>query len=124
MDTLIDSIRAAVADGAPDDTKRAGADACRAILAALAATAGQPLAAEPIGPAAPPADRPRITPTAAGIATAIAALRDVPGDQLLDLAIAKLRALMPLAETATASHAFRVPLLPLPPQLGVRGGGA
>ncbi len=69
----------------------------------------------------PPPDRPHVPPTATGIATAIAALRDVPGDQLLDLAIAKLRSLVPVETTAPPSHAFRVPLLPIA-HLAPRGG--
>ncbi len=120
MDTLIDSIRAAITDGATDDTKRAGADACRAILAALDATAGARL---PVAPPAPETARPRLPPTTAGIATAIAALRDVPGDQLLDLAIAKLRAIVPIDTSGSMSHAFRVPLLPVG-HLTPPGGGS
>lgn len=118
MDTLLDSIRAAITDGATDDTKRAGADACRAILAALDATPVAPLA---VAQTAPDPDRPHIPPTAAGIATAIAALRNIPGDQLLDLAIAKLRALIPTEGAPTPPAAFRVPLVPLPVTRDRRG---
>ena len=58
--------------------------------------------------------RPRIAPSAAGIATAITALRAVPADQLLDLAIAKLRALVPTEVSPPHAPAFRVELVPAP----------
>jgi hypothetical protein len=102
MDPLIDSIRAAVADGASDDAKDAGAQACRAILAALEAQGGAPLASAP-SPASP-------------IAAAVATLRTIPPDQLLDLVIAKLRLAVPATDapaTATAA-APRFVYLPIP----------
>lgn len=85
METLLESIRTGIAADASEEQRAAGADACRTILTALDATAGQPLA----------------TPTgvsSSAIATAVATLRNVPPDQLLDLAIARLRAALP-AET-------------------------
>ena len=106
MDTLIDSIRAAVADGATDDAKAAGAVACRAILAALEAQSGQPLAGAASAMAAP---------IASSIGNAFSALRAVPPDQLLDVVIAKLRAKLPAdAALASATRPIAFHLVPLP----------
>ena len=78
MDALLESIRAALAADATADAKAAGAAACRTILTALDATATAPIPTSP-----------SINPTA--VANIVGALRGVPPDQLLDLAIAKLR---------------------------------
>jgi hypothetical protein len=101
MDTLIDAIRAALADGATDDTKRAGANACRAILAALDAEPGASLA-----PAAPAIN-----------ATMITALGRMDLNQLLDVAIARLRVLNAANSNAappTPSRGVSFPLVPVP----------
>ena len=82
MENIVESIRAAIASGATPETRAAGATACRAILAALESTPGQPLAAA-------------TAPAPSQIATALAALRGAPAEQLLDLAIARLRAALP-----------------------------
>jgi hypothetical protein len=100
MDQLIDSIRAAIADGADDAAKQAGANACRAILAALEARHGEPLASKPAA--------------ASPIATTFAALRGVPPEQLLDLVIAKLRSKLPADAKLAASRPVAFQLLPLP----------
>lgn len=84
MDSLLESIRSALAPEATPDTRAAGASACRTILAALDSVAGQPLAS-----AVP------VSPNPSNIASTVAALRGVPAEQLLDLAIAKLRAALP-----------------------------
>jgi hypothetical protein len=78
METIVETIRAALADDATPDARAAGVAACRAILAKL----------EPPSPPAPAAPMPNI----AGI---VGALRNVPPNQLLDLAIAKLRGSLP-----------------------------
>jgi hypothetical protein len=105
MDTLIDSIRAAITDGATDDTKRAGANACRAILAALDAAPGSSLAA----------------PAPAINASVIGALGRMDLNQLLDVAIARLRVLNASNSNAppTPSRGVSFPLVPIP-----RGGDA
>jgi hypothetical protein len=77
MDTLIDQIRAALTEGATDDSKQAGANACRTILTALDAKAGEPLAAAPPAASAQPV---------------LAAIGKMDLNQLLDLVIARLRA--------------------------------
>ena len=75
MQDLIEAIRAAVADGATADQKAHGAAACRAILAALGAEAGKPIAM-PGAPAASP-------------------LAGIDPGQAIDLLIAKLSAMVP-----------------------------
>jgi hypothetical protein len=83
MENVLEAIRAAVAVDATAEARTAGVAACRAILAALEAQPGEPIVANVVAPSPSP------------IATVVAALRGVPADQLLDLAIAKLRAALP-----------------------------
>src|SRR5262245_20336165 len=103
METLIDAIRAAISDGAPPEARTAGASACRTILAALEAKAGQPIAAP-----TPVSQSPATAPPIAAIG---AALRGLPADQLLDLAIAKLRAMVP-ADQQPAVRGIQIPIVP------------
>jgi hypothetical protein len=83
-ESLIQSIHAALADGASDEARATGVAACRTILGVLEATHGTPIVA---------------TPPTSPIASIVHALRGMPADQLLDLAIAKLRGLVPDAAT-------------------------
>jgi hypothetical protein len=99
MDNVIESIRAAIASDATPEAKSAGIAACRAVLGALEGTPGQPLAA----PAA-----------ASPVAALVGALRGVPPDQLLDLAIAKLRASLPAGANVPAATPINFHLIPLP----------
>lgn len=48
METLIDAIRLSIASDASVEARTAGARACRTILAALEAKAGEPLAPTPV----------------------------------------------------------------------------
>jgi hypothetical protein len=100
IDSSLTTIRAALASDATPEARAAGATACRTILLALDA-AGPP-------PAAPPALNP------AAIASALTALRGVSPDQLLDLAIAKLRAALPVGGDAPAASAIRFRMIPVP----------
>lgn len=102
MDQLLEAIRNATATDATDDARTAGAHACRTILTALEAKPGESLA-PPIGAAVP--DSP--------IAAVVAGLRGVPMDQLLDLAISKLRTMVP-AEAATPATKIAIPLIQVP----------
>lgn len=100
MDKLLESIRAAIATDASAQSRGAGAAACRTILAALEATPGQTLDASPVN--------------ASQIASVVGALRGLPPDQLLDLAIAKLRAALP-ADTALARvEPLKFHIIPMP----------
>jgi hypothetical protein len=115
METLIDQIRAAVADGATDDAQQAGANACRSILAALdarhatnevSASANSAPSAVP-STAAPSAPRPASAPCTVGELPALVAIRAVPRGQILDYVIEKLRALQPEAQaSATLTSAI------------------
>jgi len=92
MDELIDSIRVAVAPSATADQRAAGVAACRALLTALGAEVGKPF-----------------TPTSVGVTPPARALRGLSVDQALDLAIAKLRSMIPaesMPTTPTASLAI------------------
>ena len=86
MDNLIDAIRLATATDATDEARAIGAHACRTLLLALDAKAGEPLAAP--APAGETAAMPQF-------AAVVGALRGMPPEQLLDLAIARLRAALP-----------------------------
>lgn len=99
METVIESIRAAVAPDASAEAKAAGVTACRAILAALEATQGQAFA--PVVPASP-------------VAAVVGALRGVPPEQLLDLAIAKLRAALPAGADVAPVRPIKIELVPVP----------
>jgi hypothetical protein len=102
---LIDAIRAAIEPDAPATARAAGIDACRTILSALGAASGESLAAAPTSPSP--------------IAAVVARLRGVPPDQLLDLAIAKLRAALPAGADAPAVTPLRFHIVPV---AGSRGG--
>ena len=88
MEELLESIRAATAADANAELRAVGVAACRTILAALDPTPDIPTATG-------------IPTTTSPIATMIGALRDVPPDKLLDLAIARLKAALP-ADTQLA----------------------
>jgi hypothetical protein len=99
MESLIDAIRVAIAADAPPEARIAAIDACRAIMTALGATPGEPiLAAVPENP----------------LAAIVGALRGVPPDQLLDLAIDKLRAALPAGTDVPAVTPVKFHIVPLP----------
>jgi len=106
MENLLDAIRASVAADATDETKAAGAAACRTILTALEGTPGAPLAA-PIF-------------NASEIASAVSMMRGVPAEQLLDLAIARLRAALPDGDKLPAVKPTNFRIVPIPPLVGKR----
>ena len=138
METLIEAIRVAVQSDATDEAKHQGALACRTILTALEAKAGEPLVpptqaptdAPPVAQAtqaatsATPA-RPPIGPQQ--VAAIVGALRGMPPDQLLDLAITRLRAALPSEAVAPAVAPVRFHLIPisqLAASVGVKGGAS
>ncbi len=100
MDELIESIRAGVAAEASPEARAAGANACRTLLTALEAVAGQPMSL------------PVATPSP--VAAAVAMLRGVPPDQLLDLAIARLRAALPADAEAPRVEPLKFHIIQLP----------
>ena len=100
METHIDAIRAAVANNATPEARAAGAQACRTLLAALEATPGQPIEAAP-QPGAP-------------LQAIVAALRGMPPEQVLDVAIARLKAALPADTAVEAMPRFNVQLVGVP----------
>ena len=91
MQDQIEAIRAAVTDGATPEQKAHGAQACRAILAALGAQAGSPILM-----AGAPTPQP---------------LAGIDPGQAIDLLIAKLSAMLPKEGDAKAA----APAPPSPP---------
>jgi hypothetical protein len=103
IDQTLTTIRSALAVDATLEARTAGANACRVVMALLVASEAPTPAAPALNPAA--------------IATAITALRGVPPDQLLDLAIAELRAALPAGTQATPANAFKMPFVPVLPRV-------
>jgi hypothetical protein len=103
MQDLIESIRLAVAPEATDELRATGATACLAILRALEANPGESLAMAP-----PPVPMPD------AVATVVTALRGVPPEQLLDLAIARLRTALPPGQPAPTVQPLKFQLIPIP----------
>lgn len=101
MDQLLEAIRTATATDASDEARAAGAHACRTILTALQAKPGEALA--PVAVEASP------------MQTVVAALRGMPPEQLLDLAIARLKAALPAGAEAPAVQPVKFQLLPVAP---------
>jgi len=94
MEAMIETIKLAVADGATGEAKKAGADACRTILAALDAEPGVALAVT--------------TPAASPLA-------GIDPTQLLDLVIAKLQTVVgDEPTTAKPAGGYRVQIVPVP----------
>lgn len=109
MDDLIEAIRVACASDATDDIKQRGAQACRTLLTAFDAKAGEPLASTPA------AESTNTVPPGAQIAAIVGALKGLPPEQLLDMAIARLRAALPKDTPAPAVASLRVPIIQLAP---------
>ena len=103
MENVIESIRAAIASDATPEAKAAGATACRAILAALESTPGQPIALSTVAPM-----------SGSQIASVVSALRGVPPDQLLDLAIQRLRAGLPVGVEVPTTPPLKFHIVPVP----------
>ena len=107
MENLLEAIRGALAPDATDEMKAAGIGACREILRALGSL-DAPLAAPP-------------TPAPLPIANIVSALRGVPPDQLLDLAITRLRAALPPGTDVPTVKPMKFHLIPVPRSLGPGG---
>jgi hypothetical protein len=89
MEEAITAIQDALKPDATIEMRAMGAAACRSILAVLEP---KPTAPSPIL-------------DAAGVASLVAAVRAAPPDQLLDLAIAKLRSALPAGADAEVTVA-------------------
>lgn len=104
MESLLETIRAAIANGATTEHKAAGVQACRTIISALDTEPGKPLV-PPTMLATSPAARPTLDP-------------------MLDLAIARLAPIASARDAATAPPATqRVSAVPrqLPTGCGFQG---
>lgn len=91
METLLQYIAAAMADDATADERAAGAHACRTILATLEAGVATP--STPSTPLGARTEEALVQP--AVVQAAVTALRGMSVDQLLDLAITRLRGVVP-----------------------------
>lgn len=122
MESLLETIRAALTEATTDEARAAGVTACRTILAVLEAKPGEPLGA--------PTDTNAPAPQAIGapqIAEIVGALRGMPPEQLLDLAITRLRAALPAGAAVPRVAPVRFQLLPIAPlaaTVGLKGGGS
>jgi hypothetical protein len=106
METLIEAIRVGLLPDATDEAKHQGALACQTILTALETKEGQP-PAEPTPEARPTTIDPK------EVSAIVGALRELPPEQLLDLAIARLRAALPPNVTAPPVAPIRFQLVPV-----------
>jgi hypothetical protein len=100
MNPLIEPIERALASDADAESKRAGALACRTILAALEAESGKPIS---------------VPETLATVPSPLAGLKT---DQLLDLLVTRLRGLVEERGASAAINAgapLRIPMIVLPP---------
>lgn len=100
MDAAIETIRTALAHGASPESKQAAVAACRAILAIL-----EPQAPDAPKPPAPPSPQ---------IIALVSALRGMPMEQILDLAIARLRASLPAGANVAPVAPLKLPIIPIP----------
>ncbi|HEY1811011.1 MAG TPA: hypothetical protein VGG74_01555 [Kofleriaceae bacterium] len=94
FDEQIETIRAAIKPDATSEARAAGAAACRTIIGQLE-------------------QAPKAAVNPAAIAQAVAAMRGMPTDQLLDLAIAKLRTLLPAGVELPPVPKLKFPTLPV-----------
>lgn len=104
MEELIEAIRASVLADATPEARARGVAACRMILTALEAQPGQPM----------PATAALRPPDPAQIAGLVGALRGMPSDQLLDVAITRLRSALPAGAEVVPVKPLTFHLVPLP----------
>lgn len=100
MHAAIDAIAGALANDSSPEAKRDGAAACRAVLAVL-----EPRAPGDVTPPAPPAPH---------VAALVAAIRGMPMEQVLELAIAKLRSSLPAGTDVAPVASLKLPIIPIP----------
>ncbi len=102
MESALEAIRLSIDPSASPEAQAAGAQACRAILATLESSPVSTMTAAPEASPLP-------------IAQIVGALRGVPMDQLLDLAISRLRAVLPPGITGSPVQSLKFQLVPLAP---------
>lgn len=101
MESLLETIRAAIANGATTEHKAAGVQACRTIITALDTQPGKPLVP------------PSLLPTSLATRPTL--------DQMLDLAIARLSTIASAHDAATATQKVAAVPRQLPTGLRVPG---
>lgn len=101
MNDLLETIRISLAADAAPAARQAGAAACRTILVGLEG-------------GVPPSATPPLN--ASAIANVVTALRGVPPEQLLDLAIAKLRSALPAGVEPSSVKPLKFHIVPVPPR--------
>jgi hypothetical protein len=105
IDELLGAIRQALVTDATPELRARAAIACRAVLQHL----------EPQPAAPPPQPAPTTTPLPPEAAAFVDVLRGIPPEQLLDLAIARLRAAIPAGVDVPAVTPIRFHIIPVPP---------
>ena len=99
MENLLATIQAVLVPDATDEARASGASACRAILTALEATPGASMSAAISQPNA--------------VAQIVGALRGMPLDQVLDIAIARLQAAVPADKASPPVRPLHFQMIPL-----------
>ena len=107
LDDLIASIHAAVAPGASAEARAFGATACRSILSALEAKAGQPLTTAP----------PTATPATSPLTTLLTQLAAMPREQMLEFITNFLRSKLPPGTQTQVTTGPRFHLIQIPPAI-------
>ena len=102
-ESLLVELRAALVPGADIATRRAGADACRTLLAVLDPPVASPREAVP-----------PVVPSALAVPKTASVAAPPPPSQVLDMLLAHLRAKLPADHSPRpSSGAFRVALIPM-----------
>jgi hypothetical protein len=122
MEELLDTILLAICDGASDDERRSGIAACRAVAEALEGGLVDDVATTPLEDSANNSAAPTTTATIAAVTPPLVAnpaasnpFSGMTADQILELAIAKLRgAVGENAAPSPAGQPFRLTLVPVP----------
>lgn len=115
MEALIDSIRVALQDGATDDERRRAAESCRTLAETLEPQVPASAATPPIAlTVAPPVVPTPVELAPLSVPFATNSFAGMSADQILDLAIAKLRAAAGPLDADTVGKGFRLTLVPVP----------
>lgn len=100
MESLINTVREAITEGASEQARAAGAQACRALLAAFEAKIGEPLTTQPASAS--------VSPPIQALASA---LRGMTADQLLDTLIVRLKDAVPAGTDVANVRSLKIPLV-------------
>lgn len=120
MEALLESIRLALSPESTDESRTAAAQACRAILTTLETKPGEQMTLDIEAPSEPQVatEVTSASADAAQIANMIGALRGIPVDQLLDLAIARMRAALPKGVEAPRVEPLKFHIIQIPRSAG------